>query len=84
VLVKHGFVDFSIMNLRMKNLQLNDYLIILGILIKVQKKAAFSVNLNSKLFEIVIRKLEFNWENEVSGISLALLKIIKKNLDITH
>jgi hypothetical protein len=56
-LVKHGFADFLVMNLKMKNLQLQDYFMMLTIMFKLQKKATFSIGLSSKLFEIVMSKL---------------------------
>ena len=43
--------------LKMKNIQTNDYVALLGMLKKLQEKSVFPPHLSTKLFEIVIKKL---------------------------
>lgn len=67
----------------MKNIQTNDYILLLSILKKLQEKSIFPPHLSTKLFEIVIKKLQNHWNDQLAVRSILLLKKIKKNVEIT-
>lgn len=84
LLIRQGYADFAIQNLRMKNLQLQNYLIILELLLKLQRKKVLPSNLCTKMFEIAITKLQQHWKDEVALKSISLLKRIKSNVEVTE
>jgi hypothetical protein len=85
LLIRHGFAGFMIETLRMKNLQTEDYIALLGYLKRMQEKSSmFPPHLSTKLFEIVIKNLEHHWKDHLAVQSILLLKRVKKNVEITN
>ena len=83
LLIRHGFVDFMIQILKMKNLQTEDYIAMLVVMKRLQDKSIFPPHLSTKIFEIVIKNLENHWKDQIAVNSIILLKKIKKNVEIT-
>jgi len=84
LLIRHGFVDFMIQILKMKNLQTEDYIAMLVAMKRLHYKSIFPPHLSTKIFEIVIKNLENHWKDQIAVNSIILLKKIKKNVEITN
>lgn len=69
--------------LKMSNLPLNDYVRIVELLTWLQSRKGFPRALCSKLFEILVQRLETKWNEDISVGSIALLRKIKRSVEVT-
>lgn len=72
-----------VQTIKMTNLRWEDYLKMVELIYNLQSEKIFPPTLCTKIFEIVLSKMEKHWKDEFT-LSLILLKKIKKNIECTH
>ena len=79
LLIVHGHAEFMVQTIKMTNLRWEDYLKMVELIYNLQSEKIFPPTLCTKIFEIVLSKMEKHWKDEFT-LSLILLKKFRKNM----
>lgn len=67
----------------MANLPIEDYCRLLALLTRLQTKRALPPNLSTRVFEVVLCKLEKHWMDDLAVQSILLLKRMRRSVEAT-